>query len=141
MSDKKDQKESRLLPNSNKNQRDKMYSNSDKHNFAPTKIRGIHPLGFRVVVRIEDSDKRSEGGLYLPEGAKESTAEALLAQVIEVASAIDYSTEESTNVSGVPHGAYVLIPKEAGIKIPWDDRLRIVDTKDVLAVIEEVSVV
>ena len=30
--------------------------------------------------------------------------------------------------------------KEAGIKVPWDDRLRIVQTKDILAMVEEISI-
>jgi hypothetical protein len=43
------------------------------------------------------------------------------------------------NVSGVPHGAHVLFRKEAGVRVPWDDRLRLIDVKDVLATVEEVS--
>ena len=39
----------------------------------------------------------------------------------------------------MPHGAYVLFRKEAGVRVPWDDRLRLIDVKDVLATVEEVS--
>ena len=42
------------------------------------------------------------------------------------------------NVSGVPHGAHVLFRKEAGVRVPWDDRLRLIDVKDILATVEEV---
>lgn len=103
--------------------------------------RAIHPLGYRVVVRILKDQNQTEGGLYLPEGAKENMQESLLVQVTEVATATDEDTDRETNVSGVPLGALVLIPKSAGIKVPWDDNLRIVDTEDVLCVVTEESVI
>ena len=81
----------------------------------------------------------SSGGLYLPEGAKEAAQESLLAQVIEVASAVDSRTDEETNVSGIPLGAMVLIPKTVGVRVPWDEDLRIIDTREVLAVVDEIS--
>lgn len=103
--------------------------------------RAIHPLGYRVVVRILKDQNQTEGGLYLPEGAKENMQESLLVQVTEVATATDEDTDRETNVSGVPLGALVLIPKSAGIKVPWDDNLRIIDTEDVLCVVTEESVI
>jgi len=32
----------------------------------------------------------------------------------------------------------VLIRKDAGVRVPWDERLRVIDVKDVLATVEEV---
>jgi sRNA-binding protein len=61
----------------------------------------------------------------------------------EVASAIevaDSGEEEEVNVSGIPSGALVLLPKKAGVRVPWDDELRIVDTKEVLAIVSEVDI-
>jgi|1048.fasta_scaffold09323_1 co-chaperonin GroES (HSP10) len=103
--------------------------------------RAIHPLGYRVVVRILKDNNQTEAGLYLPEGAKENMQESILVQVTEVATATDEDTDHETNVSGVPLGALVLIPKSAGIKVPWDDNLRIIDTEDVLCVVTEESVI
>jgi co-chaperonin GroES (HSP10) len=102
------------------------------------RIRKVHPLGLRVVARIIKDSNLTDGGLYLPEGAKESLQESVLAEVVEVASAVDSHSEEETNVSGVPLGARVLIGRTAGIRIPWDDDLRIVDTRDVLAIVDEI---
>lgn len=102
-------------------------------------MRRIHPLGLRVVARVVKESNISAGGLYLPEGAKEATQESVLAQVIEVASAVDSRTDEETNVSGIPLGAMVLIPKTVGVRVPWDEYLRIIDTREVLAVIDEIS--
>jgi co-chaperonin GroES (HSP10) len=104
------------------------------------RIRKVHPLGLRVVVQILKDANVTDTGLYLPEGAKESMQESVLAEVIEVASAVDSHTEEETNVSGIPLKSTVLIPKTAGVRVPWDDSLRIVDTRDVLALVDEISV-
>lgn len=104
-------------------------------------VRKVNPLGLRVLVQIRKSAETSEGGLYLPEGSKDRMSESLLAQVIEVASATDIDTDEEANISGIPQGALVLIPKEAGVRVPWDESLRIIDTEDVLAMVTEVGVV
>ncbi|MDC0357712.1 co-chaperone GroES family protein [Oligoflexia bacterium] len=103
-------------------------------------IRSIHPLGMRVVVKICAKDKTTDGGLYLPDNAKDRMSESLVAEVLEVASAIEQGTDEETNISGIPLGAVVLIHKNAGTKVPWDESLRIVDTKDVLAIVEELNI-
>jgi co-chaperonin GroES (HSP10) len=103
------------------------------------RIRKISPLGMRVVVRIEKEQNVTETGLYLPEGAKQEQAESVLAEVMEVASAADVHSDDETNISGIPLGARVLIPKNAGVKIPWDDNYRIVDSQDVLAIVDEIN--
>lgn len=105
------------------------------------RIRRINPLGYRVVVKIVKDNNMTETGLYLPEGAKQNMHESLLAEVIEVASAVDEDTNEEANVSGIPLGALVLVPKETGIRIPWDEELRIIETKHVLAIVDEMRLV
>jgi co-chaperonin GroES (HSP10) len=104
------------------------------------RIRKVSPLGLRVVARILKDSNVSDGGLYLPEGAKEALQDSVLAEVVEVASAVDSRSEEETNVSGIPLGAHVLIGKTAGVKVPWDEHLRIVDTRDVLAMVDEIFI-
>jgi co-chaperonin GroES (HSP10) len=103
-------------------------------------VHHVNPLGMRVLVRIRKTRHMTEGGLYLPEGAKEAMDESVVAEVVEVASAIDDQSHEETNVSGIPLGAAVLISRKAGVRVPWDEELRIVETKDVLAMVETVSV-
>ena len=105
----------------------------------PRPLRQINPLGLRVVVRILPGETRSAGGLFLPEGVKEKHAEALYGEVVEVARANVTQLDEGDNVSGVPQGTMGLLPKEAGVQVPWDPELRIVDTKDVLATVEEID--
>jgi co-chaperonin GroES (HSP10) len=105
----------------------------------PRKLhRLILPLGMRVLVQLVSDEDRTETGLYLPAGAKEAGNDALYGKVIEVARDKPMTDEASENVSGVPHGAFVLFRKTAGVPVPWDDRLRLIDVKDVLATVEEV---
>lgn len=99
----------------------------------------ILPLGFRVLVHVIKDDDRTDAGLYLPAGAKEAQFEALYGEVIEVARDKPTSNEPAENVSGIPNGSRVLFKKEAGIRVPWDERLRILDIKDILATVEEHS--
>ena len=98
----------------------------------------ILPLGMRVLVQIIRDEERTDAGLYLPAGAKEAQDQALYGKVIEVARDRPTTDVATENVSGVPHGAHVLFRKEAGVRVPWDDRLRVIDVKDVLATVEEV---
>ena len=100
------------------------------------KVHSINPLGLRIVVRIPKNSGVSDGGLFIPENAKDNTEESLVAEVISVASALDEETDEEANISGIPLGAWVLIEKKIGVKVPWDERLRIVETHDVLAIVK-----
>jgi co-chaperonin GroES (HSP10) len=105
------------------------------------RIRHIMPLGPRVLVRVMHEEDVADSGLYLPAGAKERMQESLFGEVVEVARAAPDDPKEGfgTNVAGVPHGAKVLFGKNAGTRVPWDDDLRILETKEVLATVEEVS--
>ena len=103
-------------------------------------LRTISPLGMRVLVKLRPENNLTDGGLYLPEGAKQNLQESLLVEVVEVASALDMDTDEETNISGIPLGTLCLIPKKAGVTVPWDDNLRIVDTKEVLALVNETEI-
>jgi co-chaperonin GroES (HSP10) len=134
-----------------KNQMDEFLKDSDIRSVSSSgasgavsksrQLRKINPLGMRVVVHIRRDNSRTEAGLYLPEGAKQLMHESLLGEVVEVASAVDIDSDEEANISGVPEGALVLIRKDVGVKVPWDEDLRIVETKDVLAIVHEVEVI
>ncbi len=114
-------------------------SDAERHN----PIRVIQPMGMRVLVRVLPGDERTSSGLYVPATAvsKEDGAEAVYGEVLAVARAEAKPEEEleGANVSGIPHGARVLFPPKAGIRVPWDQELRLVETKYVLAVVEEID--
>ncbi len=103
----------------------------------PKSHRLILPLGPRVLVSVIKDDDVTDAGLYLPQGAKEQHDEALYGEVIEVARDKPSTTEIGENVSGVPHGARVLFRKDAGTRVPWDEKLRLLEVKDILATVEE----
>jgi co-chaperonin GroES (HSP10) len=123
---------------------------------AATKVaRHIQPLGPRVLVRIVRGPYRSEAGLFLPQGVKENHAAALLGEVVEVArtlpradGVVDDDDDDDddgsraslgANVSGVPVGANVLFEKDRGVVVPWDDSLRILEVRHVLAIVDIIT--
>ena len=97
------------------------------------------PLGMRILVQVLQGDERTDAGLYLPANAKEASDEASFGLVIEVARDRPTTDDIVENVSGLPLGAKVLFKRAAGARVPWDDRLRLLDVKDVLATVEEMS--
>ncbi len=104
-------------------------------------VRYIKPLGPRVLVRITKLNDRTDSGLYLPDGVKEEHDQALYGQVLEVARA-EFDADAPSlgeNVSGVPLGAHILFPKKEGLRVPWDENLRLLEVKSVYAVVEEVD--
>ena len=115
-------------------------STEKKERFEKEEImHSINPLGLRVLVKIVKSKDNTKSGLYLPEGAKDAMSESVLAEVVAVAIAIDDDTDEEANVSGIPMGATVLIKKDEGIRVPWDENLRIIETSEVLAIVDRIS--
>jgi co-chaperonin GroES (HSP10) len=113
--------------------------------------RHVQPLGPRVLIRIIKHPDRLDSGLFLPKGAKDDSAQALLGQVLEVARTMPkaesgfFETDDShdpydlgANVSGIPVEAKVLVAKERGVAVPWDDTLRIVEVRHILAIVDEI---
>ena len=112
--------------------------------------RHVQPVGPRILIRVIKTPDRSESGLYLPAGAKDSHSEALLAEVVEVARTlpkaayIDDGDDDDDddrpglgeNVSGIPVGAQVLFARDQGVTVPWDDSLRLLAVRHVLAIVD-----
>ena len=98
----------------------------------------IMPLGMRVLVNVLPQEDKTDAGLFLPAGAREAHHEALYGEVIEVARDRPTTDDLAENVSGVPQGSRVLFRKDAGVRVPWDERLRVLDVKDILATVEEI---
>ena len=124
----------------------------------PRVSRHVQPLGPRVLVRIVRSPDRSEAGLFLPQGVKDEQSMALLGEVVEVARTLpkadavvedDEDDDEDDgeearadlgkNVSGIPLGANVLFEKDRGVAIPWDENLRVIEVRWILAIVDIIS--
>lgn len=125
---------------------------------APVRVhRHVQPVGPRVLVRIVKGPDRAESGLFLPQGVKEDHAAALLGEVLEVARTMpkadnlgddlddddddddDVRLDLGKNVSGIPLGANVLFEKQRGIAVPWDETLRLLEVRHVLALVDIIS--
>jgi len=105
------------------------------------------------LIRLIRGPDRSESGLFLPAGAKEDHSEALLGEVIEVARSMpkggtpqgerddddETSADLGVNVSGIPLGAQVLFAKEQGTTVPWDESLRLLEVRRILAIVETIT--
>ena len=116
------------------------HRNQDDHSpLSTNKQKLIQPLGPRVLVRLVEDADRTPSGLFLPQGVQERHQVAHYGQVIEVARDTLATEAVGENVSGVPLGVYVLFPKNAGLPVPWDDTLRLVNTCEIVAVVEEVD--
>ena len=96
------------------------------------------PLGPRVLVRSSRVPTEQPQACFAS-GSKDDFAAAAYGKVIEVARADQSEDGFGTNVSGVPEGANILFEKSAGLPVPWDEDLRILSTKDVVAVVEEID--
>jgi len=123
-----------------------MADSSDKRDPKPPAapprrtIRHVQPLGMRVLVRLAPEDTRTATGLFLPQGVSKEQEDALYGEVVEVARARrEDDAAIGENVSGIPAHAWVLFPRAAGHRVPWDHDLRLVETKDVLAIVDEVD--
>jgi co-chaperonin GroES (HSP10) len=120
--------------------------------------RHVQPVGPRVLVRIIKSPDRLDSGLFLPQGVKDSGAAALLGEVVEVARTMPKAESEPThrrsnrddddddpdidfgqNVSGIPLGSNVLFERDRGVAVPWDETLRLLDVRHVLAIVDIIS--
>ncbi|MEM7147107.1 MAG: co-chaperone GroES [Verrucomicrobiota bacterium] len=92
----------------------------------------IRPLGTRVLVRRVDEEETSEGGIILPDTAKEKPQEAKI-----VALGTGKNEDGETVEFSVKEGDTVLLSKYGGteIKIGGEEHL-IVSESDILAIVE-----
>ncbi len=114
--------------------------------------RHVQPLGPRILVRLKQHPAQLASGLFLPDTARDRDDTAMLGEVVEVARTTPKTTPSRVaqddgderdadlgeNVSGVPVGASVLFLRERAVKVPWDETLRLLEVRHVLAVVEEI---
>ena len=93
----------------------------------------ITPLGTRVLVkRIEEEEQKSEGGIFLPDSAKEKPQEA------EILALGNGKNDDGEIVEfSVKVGDKVLISKYGGTEVKIDgDECLILNESDILGIIE-----
>lgn len=103
----------------------------------PAKVsRHIQPIGPRVLVRLIKGPDRSESGLYLPAGAKDNHSEALLGEVVEVARTMPKAAYVMDDGDDDDDDKPDLGENVSGITVPWDDTLRVLSVRHVLAIVD-----
>lgn len=99
---------------------------------APAKI-NLQPLGDRIVVKRDESDEKTEGGIYLPDSAKDKPTRGTIISVGDGRLLDDGSRGEMQ----VQVGDQVLFTSYAGENIQiGDDEYLLMSESDVLAVLD-----
>ena len=97
-----------------------------------TKV-NLQPLGDRIVVQREESNEKTEGGIYLPESAKDKPTRGT---IVSVGDGKLLESGERSDLQ-VKVGDRVLFTSYAGEAIQiGDDEYLLMSESDVLAVIE-----
>ena len=93
----------------------------------------IQPLGDRIVVQREESNEKTEGGIYLPDSAKDKPTRGTIVSIGDGKLLDDGSRSELQ----VQVGDHVLFTSYAGENIEiGDTEYLLMSESDVLAVIE-----
>jgi chaperonin GroES len=93
----------------------------------------LQPLGDRLVIRREDSEERTEGGIYLPDSAKNKPTRGVVVSVGD-GRLLDNGTRAPMQVKA---GDRVLFTSYAGEAIEiGDDEFLLMGEGELLAVIE-----
>ncbi len=99
---------------------------------APGKI-NLQPLGDRIVVKRDESDEKTEGGIYLPDSAKDKPTRGTIISVGDGRLLDDGNRGEMQ----VQVGDQVLFTSYAGENIQiGDDEYLLMSESDVLAILE-----
>ncbi len=94
----------------------------------------LKPLGDRIVVKVLSEEKKTKGGIVLPDTAKEKPTEG---EVIAVGTGkiLDNGTKQPVEVKV---GDRIIFSKYAGTEVKVDgEELVIFSERDVLAIIEK----
>jgi len=86
----------------------------------------VKPLGDRVLVKIEQMEEKTAGGLYIPQTAQEKTQEGIVAEI-----------GDEKDVIKVKVGDKVMYDKYAGTSLTVDgDEYLVVRYSDIICVVE-----
>lgn len=93
----------------------------------------IRPLGDRIVVRREEEEARSPGGIFIPDTAKEKPVQGIVVAIGE-----GKRLENGDRLSpDVKMGQKILFGKYAGTELKLgDDELLVLREEDILGIIE-----
>ncbi len=100
---------------------------------------GISPIEFKVLIKKEDSEKVSDGGIIIPLAAreKEKYAKEKATLIAKGSRAFEHCAEEE--IEAMTYGTKVLVNKYSGMIIRGMDKeeYTICNDKDITAILEE----
>jgi chaperonin GroES len=95
----------------------------------------VRPRGDRLLVKVEDAEARTKGGILLPDAAKERPQTAVVAAV---GPGRVSDSGELIPLVGIKKGDVVILSRYSGTEVKIDDdAYLIVPADEILAVIEE----
>jgi chaperonin GroES len=93
----------------------------------------LRPLGDKIVIKVIEDNEQTQGGIFIPDNAKEKPQKG---EVVAVGEGRTLDSGEKEAV-GVKVGEIILYAKYAGTDVKLDGIVyKILSIKDVLAVIE-----
>lgn len=93
----------------------------------------LRPLGDKIVIKVIEDNEQTQGGIFIPDNAKEKPQKG---EVVAVGEGRTLDSGEKEAV-GVKVGETILYAKYAGTDVKLDGIVyKILSIKDVLAVIE-----
>ncbi len=93
----------------------------------------LRPLGDKIVIKVIEDNEQTQGGIFIPDNAKEKPQKG---EVVAVGEGRTLDSGEKEAV-GVKVGETILYAKYAGTDVKLDGTVyKILSIKDVLAVIE-----
>ena len=99
-------------------------------------ISGIHPVEYRVLIKPDTLEEKSEGGIYIPDNAMERMQHAQ-----DIGTLVEASDQAFSDWKGrkPKPGDKVIFNKYAGSEIRMKNKgdYRLCNDKDILAVMEE----
>ena len=93
----------------------------------------LRPLGDKIVIKVIEDNEQTQGGIFIPDNAKEKPQKG---EVVAVGEGRTLDSGEKEAV-GVKVGEVILYAKYAGTDVKLDGTIyKILSIKDVLAVVE-----
>ena len=103
-------------------------------------ISGIIPTEYKVLIKPEKIEEKTKSGIYLPETHREREDASATTGKIVAASPLAFKYDDWPEGSVLPQkGDKVAFAKYAGVSIKGndDEDYRIVNDKDIIAILEE----
>lgn len=97
---------------------------------------GITPIQYQVLVKVNEVEEKTAGGIYIPEQTKEKDDHASDEGVLVDVAAAAFKFDANAEASAPDVGAHVVFARFAGKRVKGNDGIeyRLMNDQDVIAV-------